>query len=301
MRVILIKFFGILVVIATVLAFIWFARSHPEILLNLKRTPALTIVVIVFMYAGSISCLAFVLHAMLQLYGKRLSNSEYFLLISYSSLSNFFGVGQSGPGVRAVYLKTKHDFPVSHFLFGTYIYFAWLILFSSMMLIAPRFPWWQTCVSSVVTAAVCAILILFVARAKKSLFVPSDCKPRLVRMILMTGIGTALQVSFIATAYYAELCTVDPHATLSQAISFTGAANFSLFASITPGAIGIREALLFFSQDIHGVSAETIATASALDRAVYLVVLALLGLLVLFTHAGQKFRQPKEAKSQGNP
>lgn len=300
MRFILIKLFGILVVIATSFAFFWFVRTHPEIAITLKRTPVIAIVVIVFMYVGSISCLAFILHAMLQLYGKSLSYSEYFLLTSYSSLSNFFGMGQSGLGVRAAYLKTKYDFPVSHFLFGTYIYFAWLILFSGTMLIASWVPWWQTYAYIAMTATFCALLIFLVARAKKALLVPLDCKPRLVRMILMTGIGTALQITCLTAAYFTELVAGDAKVTLNQAISFTGAANFSLFVSITPGAIGIREAFLFISQSIHGVSAETIATASALDRGVYFVVLALLGLLVLFTHAGQRFRQPGKAKSQDN-
>jgi uncharacterized membrane protein YbhN (UPF0104 family) len=301
MRVVLIKIFRILVVIATALAFFWFTRSHPEIASNLKRTPISTIVVIVLMYTGSISCLAFVLHAMLQLYGESLSCSEYFLLTSYSSLINFFGVGQSGPGVRALYLKTKFDFPIRHFLFGTYIYFAWLILLSGVMLIAPSLPIWQTCVYIAITAAFYALLTLIVAGTKKMSFVPPHCKPRLFRMVLMTGIGTALQVGFVTSAYFVELCAVDSNVTIKQAISFTGAANFSLFVSITPGAIGIREAFLFFSQNIHGVSAEAIATACALDRAVYFLVLALLGLLVLSTHAGRRFRPPGKAKSQGNP
>ncbi len=301
MKVIAIRFLGILVVLVTAFAFLWFVHLHPEITLTLKKTPIFTIVVIVLMYAGSISCLAFLLHVMLQLHGKSLSSSEYLLLTSYSSLSNFFGLGQSGPGVRAAYLKAKHAFPIRHFLFGTYIYSAWLIVFSGTMLISAWFSWWQSCLYAAIIIAICALLDLFVTGAKKIPLALPNCKSRLVRMIFMTGVGTALQVGFVTTAYFVELHTVDSNITINQAISFTGAANFSLFVSITPGAIGIREAFLFMSQNIHGVSTETIATASALDRAVYFVVLALLGLLVLFTHAGQRFRQSGEVKSQGNP
>lgn len=301
MKVMLVRFLGILVVIGTAFAFFWFARTHPEIVSNLKQTTTLTLFMMVIMYFGSICSIAFILKVMLRLYGKHLSISEYFLLTAYSSLVNFFGLGQSGPGVRAVYLKVKHGIPINQFLFGTLIYFAWLILFSFAMLFAPMIPWWLTCVYTVIAAAACAFVIWLAAGPNKFSLVPRECKPRLVRMVLMTGIGTALQITFLTAAYFTELCAVDSSVTLGQAISFTGVANFSLFVSITPGAIGIREAFLFLSQKIHGVSAETIATVSALDRGVYFVVLALLGLLVLFTHAGQRFRHPDKVLSQDNP
>jgi uncharacterized membrane protein YbhN (UPF0104 family) len=301
MKVVLIKFLGILGVIGTGFAFFWFAHKHPEVVGNLKQTTTLTLFMIVLMHFGSICSIAFILQVMLRLNGKYLSSSEYFLLTAYSSLVNFFGLGQSGPGVRAVYLKVKHGIPFNQFLFGTLIYFAWLILLSAAMLFAPKIPWWLTCVYIAIAATAYAFVIWLAAGPTKFSLVPRECKPRLFRMVLMTGIGTAVQIAFLTAAYFIELCAVDSEVTLNQAISFTGAANFSLFVSITPGAIGIREAFLFFSQDIHGVSAETIATASALDRAVYLVVLALLGLLVLFTHAGQRFRQPNEVLSQDNP
>jgi uncharacterized membrane protein YbhN (UPF0104 family) len=294
------RLFGATVVLSTVCAFLWFSHMHPEVVGNLKQTTALTIVAIVAMYAGSIFSLAFILAATVQLFGKNLPYSEYLLLTAYSSLANFFGPGQSGPGVRAVYLKVKHGIDFKHFLFATFVYFAWLVLISGAMLIASSVPWWLMIAFITATGAAGAFVIWRITVPNRTVFVPLECKPRLVRMVLTTGIGTALQIAFITAAYFAELYAVDSSVTLSQAISFTGAANFSLFVSITPGAIGIREAFLFFSQNIHGVSTETIASASALDRAVYFVVLGLLGLLVLLTHAGQRFRQLMKAKSQGN-
>lgn len=291
MKVILFRSFGVVVVLSTVCGFLWFAHMHPEIVGNLKQTTALTIVSIVVMYAGSIFSLTCILAATLRLYGKYLPCSDNVLLTAYSSLVNFFGPGQSGPSVRAVYLKVKHGIYIKHFLFATFIYIEWLALMSGGMLIAPKIPWCLTIAYIAIAAIAGALAIWYLAGPNATAFVPMECKPRLVRMVLTTGIGTALQIAFITAAYFVELCAVDASVTLSQAISFTGAANFSLFVSITPGSIGIREAFLFFSQNIHGVSVETIATASALDRAVYFIVLVLLGMLVLFTHAGQRFNK----------
>lgn len=296
MKIILSRIFGTTVVLTTVCAFFWVAHLHPEIAEKLKQTTALTIVVIVVMYAGSMFSLAFILSESLQLYGKYLSPSECILLTAYSSLTNFFGPGQSGPGVRAVYLKFKYGLQFKYFLFSTLIYMVWLVLISGLMLFAALLPWWLISLLILVSVAACVLLFWSIAVSNVAELVPRECKSRIVRMVLMTGIGTTLQIAFITAAYFAGLCAVDSSITPSQAIRFTGAANFSLFISITPAAIGIREGLLFIFRDMHGVSVQTIATASALDRAVYVVVLALLGLLVLVTHAGKRFRQPGETK-----
>jgi uncharacterized membrane protein YbhN (UPF0104 family) len=63
-----------------------------------------------------------------------------------------------------------------------------------------------------------------------------------------------------------------------------------MFAALTPGAIGIREAFLVFTQNLHHISSSTIVAANILDRAIYLVFLGLLFLLVVSTHAKDKLR-----------
>ena len=70
-------------------------------------------------------------------------------------------------------------------------------------------------------------------------------------------------------------------------------ANFALFVSLTPGAIGIREAFLVFSQDLHHIPNDIIVAANVLDRAVYILFLGLLFIIVLLMHAGSKLQLQK--------
>lgn len=283
------RYLGPIVIAVTIFAFIWFVRTHPEVITQLKNTPLSTILFIILAYAGSLGALAFILQVSLKLYDKFLPYTENFLLTAYSSIMNFFGPGQSGPGVRAVYLKVKHGFSLKRFMFVTLIYFAWFAFISGVMLGAAVLPWWITTFGIIGIAGGCIFVIWkFVSKSKVSLL-PDEAKPKLVKTILLIGVGTAAQLFFITLAYYIELESVNPSISVGQAVSYTGAANFALFVSITPGAIGIREAFLLFSQQIHGISAENITAASILDRAVYFVVLGLLGILVLVTHAGKKF------------
>jgi uncharacterized membrane protein YbhN (UPF0104 family) len=62
----------------------------------------------------------------------------------------------------------------------------------------------------------------------------------------------------------------------------------ALFVSLTPGAIGIREAFLTFSQQLHHIDTSTIVAANIIDRAVYLVFLGVLFIFVFSLHARDK-------------
>jgi uncharacterized membrane protein YbhN (UPF0104 family) len=61
-----------------------------------------------------------------------------------------------------------------------------------------------------------------------------------------------------------------------------------MFVSITPGAIGFREAFLVFSRNLHHISNTTIVAANIIDRSVYLILLIILAILIIATHAGRR-------------
>lgn len=288
------RYLGPVIILVTIGLFIWYVRSHPAVIEQLKTTPLSTICLIIIAYAGSLSALAYILQVSLKLYDTIMPYTENFLLTAYSSIINFFGPGQSGPGVRAVYLKVKHGFSLKRFMFVTLIYFAWFAFLSGVMLGAAALPWWVTTFGVAAIIGGCVFIIWRFVQKSSATLVPDGGGKKLAIAVLLIGIGTAAQLLFVTIAYFIELRSVDPSIGIGQAISYTGAANFALFVSITPGAIGIREAFLVFSQNIHGIDTQTIAAASILDRAVYLVVLALLGIVVLATHATTKFRQPKD-------
>jgi len=73
-------------------------------------------------------------------------------------------------------------------------------------------------------------------------------------------------------------------------VIYTGAANFALFVSITPGAIGFRESFLLFSQHLHHIDSSTIVAANLIDRSVYIVLLLLLAAGIFGTHAQRRFK-----------
>jgi uncharacterized membrane protein YbhN (UPF0104 family) len=100
--------------------------------------------------------------------------------------------------------------------------------------------------------------------------------------------ATLLQLALQAVIFGIELHNVDPGVSIGQIMSYTGVANLAIFVALTPGAIGIRESFLLFSQNLHHINSSTIVAAHVTDRAIYLLFLGILFVLVISLHAKDK-------------
>jgi len=268
---------AIIILAATVAAFIYYFATHPSVRQQLHRTSPAVLLLILLLYSGTIVALALVNAATLQLCKIRMPASESLLLTAYSAVVNFFGPLQSGPAFRAVYLKKKYGVGLKNYTVATFMYYFFFAAFSGLFLLSGILKWW------LVVLVLLGILLMIVLRRDRrfnSRFKNLD----LAGCYYLAG-AAFLQVSLIAAVYYTELRSVAPGTHLSQAIVYTGAANFALFVSLTPGAIGFRESFLVFSRHLHHISNSTIVAASILDRAMYIVLLLTLALFIFGTHA----------------
>jgi uncharacterized membrane protein YbhN (UPF0104 family) len=276
----------VLILALTAILFIRFFVQHPEYWQQLKEVSPWWFVAVIALNVPMVGLLLLIYNACLALCRKHLGWKENFFLTSYSSIANFFGPLQSGPGVRAAYLKSRHQVRLRDYTLATLLYYGLFALFSGLFLLAGNRPWWQTVSALLIIVTGSGLFIRwFQGRDKR----PSDSQFHLRSSILLGLIVvTFLQVVLTAITYFVELRAVNPAVTVGQAISYAGAANFALFVSLTPDAIGIREAFLVFSQHIHHVSTADILSANLIDRAAYAMFLGLLFLVVLATHAKDK-------------
>lgn len=275
---------GPVIIAVTIVIFAYYIKHHPEILAQLRQLPPLAVVVLLGLYTLSFLVYAAITRISLRMYGKTLSRQENILFNAYSSLINFFGPGQSGPVFRGAYLKKRHNLAVKQFVFVTLLYLGFFAMMSVMLMFVGSRPWWQTMLLVIVVGAASWLLA---KRYKKRSHIETG--PGLnAATISALGIAIALQIALLATIYGFELRQVDAHASLGQVLSYTGVANFSLFVALTPGAVGIREAFLVFSQHLHHINAGTIVAANIVDRSVYLLFLGLLFVLVMSLHAKDK-------------
>lgn len=282
---------GALVIAATVYLFGWYISKNPEILQQLKNTSPLVVLSVITAYTGVLGALMLVLVGSLHFYKKKMSIHENFLLNAYSSLVNFFGPGQSGPGFRAAYLKLKHNVLIKQYIFITLVYYAFYALFSGILFSAVAFPPLVTIGLIIVIIVGCLGIIKFYLKKNKNILRNSSRNP--LKPIIIIGCATLLQVLLLWLLYFIELRSFDASVSASQAAAYTGAANFALFVSLTPGAIGFREAFLLFSQNVHAIPNDLIIAANILDRAVYILFLGILFLFVLGLHAGRTLQVTK--------
>ena len=290
---------AVLILLATLAVFVHFFSTHPEYWQQLRRLSPWRILIILAGNSLLLLILAGIYRTCIELCGKQISRRENFLLTAYSSIVNFFGPLQSGPGVRAVYLKAKLHIRLRDYTLATLLYYGLFACMNVFFLLVGTRPWWET--SIVVLAAILfslGVIRWFQRRDKAG--AAAQFSPR-ISLIATLALLTLAQVSVQACIFYFELHTINPHIHFSQAVSYTGAADLAIFVALTPGAIGFRESFLVFSNSLHHISTANILSANLIDRALYVVFLGLLFLLVGGMHAKDKLQLTKLRRQPEQP
>src|SRR5579871_1415813 len=258
----------VFILLITVFVFIRFFTEHPQYWLALKHVKPSAVLAIIGLNALLTLVLALIFELSLRACQVKLPYKELLLVTAYSSIANFFGPLQTGPGVRAVYLKAKHQVRLREYTLVTLVGYALFAIISGLFLLVGSRPWWQTVGVLIVIVVGClGIIGLFVRRGQQK---GKQLKLRFTPAIMLGLIVTTVAQVLIVAAYYAvELRAVGVHASIHQILVYTGAANFALFVSLTPDAIGFRESFLALSRRLHHIANASMLAANLLDRAVY--------------------------------
>lgn len=272
-----------IILIATLVAFVVFVINNPSVIDAVRHLPPQLFIALLLLYFGVIGATALIFYATTRLCGVSLSKQEGLLVTAYSSVINFFGPLQSGPAFRAVYLKGKYGIKLLNYTTATLLYYLFFAIISGICLLSGVLGWLM------IPAVVAGVLVLLCVW-KFSTKVQKRLKGLHLQSVGLLFLATLLQVAIVAVIYFLELRHVSPGVSFSQAIIYTGAANFALFVSLTPGAIGFREAFLVFSQNLHHIDNQAIVAANIIDRGMYLVILGILALYIFGTHAQRKLK-----------
>ena len=277
----------VLLALTTIALFVYYISHHTNLITKLGQTSPYTIALLIGLYLLWFMSNILILAACLSLCKIGLSASENTLLSAYSTLVNFFIPGQSGPVVRGAYLNRKHKLSVKKYIFVTLLYYGFYGLVSAILLLVCNRPWWQTLVASILVVIISFSVIQLYQKRKKVVEKSIDWKlTKLIYLLMATILQAILQLAI----YFIELHSINSGIHISQAITYTGAADFALFVALTPGGIGIRESFLLFSRKLHHISSANIIAASVIDRSVFLIFLAMLFVLTIVFHAKDKFK-----------
>ncbi len=272
------KTISIIAIFAFFLFFGYYLTNHPEIIQNILGIGYLNTIWLLVLY-GVILLTSFgIMYATVLLCRKKISSKNSLLLTIYSSLINFFGPLQSGPAVRAVYLKTKIGLRIRDYTYAMlFYYFAFAALNTSLLFINTA-PWLT------LIGVVLAITMTIIGTNKFGL------QP-LKKYVFYIFALTTIQIFLMVIIYSIELNAINNLAnyTTMQTIVYTASANLSLFVSLTPGAIGFREAFLVLSESLHNIPLNSIVASGIVDRAVYILFLVILFFVSSGLHLKQMF------------
>jgi uncharacterized membrane protein YbhN (UPF0104 family) len=264
---------AIIVIVAFLLFFGYYIALHPDILKNVIKVGPARGSLIFVLYFGVVLTNCGIMYNTIRLCKKTLPLKSGLLLTMYTSVINFFGPLQSGPGVRAVYLKTKIGLRIRDYTYAMLFYYFSFAALNASLLFINKMPWFT------LIGVIAAITLTIVGTYKFGLW-------KNKRFVIAIFVLTLIQILFMVIIYGTELNVVDPsaHYSIFQMISYTSSANLSLFVSLTPGGIGIREAFLIFAGSLHNVSLSSIVAAGILDRAIYIFFLIILFVISSIVH-----------------
>ncbi len=279
------KALAISIIVISLIFLVAYAILHPTVITNLLHTNPWILLILLLLYILVIGTQFLIMYATIRLCKKDLAIKSGVFLSIYSAVANFFGPLQSGPGVRAIYLKQKIGLRIRDYTMATlFYYFAFAAINGSLLFIN--------------SAPILTVLGLILGAALTVIGVKRFHFSKLSKYVFAIFIVTIVQILVMTTIYFVELHAINALSNYSylQSLVYSASANLSMFVAITPGAIGIREAFIVFAQSLHHIPLSSIISAGILDRAFYIIFLILLFIVSSTMHLKDMFSRHQATK-----
>lgn len=297
----MLKNIGRIVTGAILIVFGWYFVTNFESFKTLLSVPILILIALVLLNLVRIYNNGQFMKYTLKFYGGTIGGLENYYLALLTAMGNFFGPFFGGAGIRAVYLKKKHKLAYSDFAatlagfyFVTFIVNSFIGLVALLViqsqgtqvpfLIYAVFLGWFGV--SIVLSRVknINVVVSLVGRFLPKIKKPFQYVNRSVKgwssikgdralhlrlnMITIQGFAILLAITYL------EFRAIGVYPTFAAIALYVSLFTLALLFSITPGALGVREAILIFTSSLMGLSAEQIVAIAIIDRSITAVSLA---------------------------
>jgi len=249
----------------------------------------------------------------LDVFDKHIDLKEAYYLSIVSRIGNYLLPMRAGAIFRATYLKNKYKFEYSKFLSTLYAYYILLFLINSILALFSLFLKYIY-TGNIYLLVTIFFVFLFITTlgvilfrktintdnldthkyVKKVLTVLNKFmnswdmivrKKRLFLSLIFITTGNILLNGIINTV---EFYGLGIKATLLDILLYTCLSGVSLLISITPGSLGLREAVFLMTSESIGITGEQVMQLAFLDRGIMFFLL--LGLLILISLFVKRFK-----------
>lgn len=253
-------------------------------LAQIRHYPQLMFVILVAQVLFQISNGLFLVW-LLGLFKLKISIKEGISVAIFSSFANFFMPLQAGLGWRAWYLKKHHNFELTKF--GQSLFVSYLIVFqlnASLGLLAWFFL--NPARSGLNTLLLLSLVIVWISATvllilKRSLWLKkiADLWPAILIILTNFLLSSLVYFSLIfatttnSVNNWNQFITFASWQNLAGVGLLTSLSSFSLLLSITPAALGIREAIFSLHTELLHLPPAQLVGLSLLDRSLMLIVI----------------------------
>ncbi len=308
------KYVSIVVLAISFIFFGWYILNNQKQFQLLSHIKFEFIFLLIIMNVLSLFVNGIFIKIVLSPFNKKIGIVESFYVSLISSVGNFFAPGGTGIGIRGLYLKRKHGLKYSDFLTtvaGNYVIVFFVVSVSgltSLFLIGNYDERSNRLLFLVFGSLFIIDLILMLSkasRATKSLLLStsrhfpgksivvkildgwnliiSDRKV-LPQLIMLAAFGYLVG---LATNYFI-LESLQIEISFAGLLLLVALSSISVFLNVTPGNIGIKEAVLVASSQVTGLSTAETLSYSIIDRTVLFSVLFLSWTVLQILNARKK-------------
>lgn len=292
----------------------WYLMGHLSDFKKILEVDPLSFALLSIFAIMSIFISGTMINAIVHIFDVRLSLWEGFGLSALNTMANFY-LSKAGVAAKAVYLKKRHNFPYMHYVSataGTYVIALTTqgmlgLVFYLLLLRSSAFHYELLVAFGAIAAAGLLPLLLpalrirararFIERAQRMLegweqvrrHRPMLLAIALLNMAFVVAGAVRLFISYRALGYEVEFL---PCLVMSPLSTLT------LILSITPGAVGVRQALIGYSSKLLDIGLTEGVVASTVDHAVGTIWVFVFGLIFsnwIWAHRlGKKTQTPPE-------
>lgn len=288
-----------LLVVLILAIFAWFFFNNIEDFKSLLDIHPLYILALILLSAGGIISNGLFMKWSILLFDKDIKYAESIKVALISTAGNFFAPAGSGLGFRAVYLKKVHKLAYSDYIAVVFCNYILAFFINSILGLwalyelrehSTRSFMLLTCVFIGLLLMSITAIFIRIKPTKRRLptlvkklhevlvritygwkMVFSDKKIMLALLVLMI-----LNTTFAICGTYLIMNALNFNISLAALVLFSVIGSLSIFINITPGNLGIKEAIYLIFSSVIGLSAAEILSVAIVDRTVIFIVLFIL-------------------------
>jgi len=287
--------------------------QNQQILTTLAQIKTIYIILIMLLFLLVFLLEGFFIKITLDVFKKKIDIKEAYYLSTISRIGNYLLPMRAGAIFRAKYLKNKYKFEYSKFLSTLYAYYILLFLINALFALSVLILKYINTSNTYPLLTIFFVFLFFTAVGvillRKTITIKNIESHKYIDKVLkilnkfinswdmiVKKERIFLSLIFITTSNILingiinvlEFYSLGIKATISDILLYTCLSGVSLLISITPGSLGLREAVFLVTSESIGITNEQVMQLAFLDRGIMFFLL--LGLLILISIFVKKFK-----------